>query len=139
MPRSRSLSAKTALITVRLEPKYRFALSLLARVRRRPMASVVEMLIDQAMKDHNSGLFEAVTSKRATEYRSILDETWDPEQADRFVNLATKYARFLTYDEERAWKDIKENAAFWDDGRKLKLQDLRHRWPWFKKEYNLDI
>jgi len=139
MPRSRSLSAKTALITVRLEPKYRFALSLLARIRRRPMASVIEMLINQAMKDHDSGLFVPIKGKKGTKHRSILDDTWDPDEADRFVNIASKHPQLLTYDEEKAWKDIKQNPALWGADGKLILADLRHRWPAIKSVHNIDI
>jgi hypothetical protein len=140
VPKSPSLSAKTAPISVRLSPKFKFALNLMSRLQHRPVSAVIEELIRRAMGDEKSELYVVVRSKgREEERQSILDQVWDPEEPDRFAKVAMKYPRLLTHEEEIAWKRITEDAHLWESPSKLNFAAFRREWGSLSKRFSLEI
>jgi len=111
--------AKGESLTVRLEPKLKWGIELLARKHRRNMSSVLEWIIINAING-NEGL-NVVQNSTTT---SLLDLAWDTDEADRIVKLAIYYPTLLTYEEEVVWKLIKENGYFWSEKNKNKRNDL---------------
>jgi hypothetical protein len=91
---------KTEVVTLRLNPKTRFGLELLSRKQYRTLSSVIEWSINEATAREHDGIPE-------------LDNIWDVEEADRLVKLALTYPNLLTYEEQKIWKIITENATYW--------------------------
>ncbi len=98
---------RSVVMTIRLDPKLRFAAELAARKQRRTLSSFVEWAIEKAVSsevinpDHNGDTaFEAMT------------HIWDVDEADRFIKFAERYSELLTFDEEHLWKIIRETPYF---------------------------
>lgn len=109
MPKQRAQAAtKTETITLRLEPEVRYFAELAARKWRTTVSGFVERAIETAFSQvHLEG---NGTPKTMAALRRVL---WDVDAEDRFVKLALLYPDMLTYTEQRVWKMIRENVAFW--------------------------
>jgi hypothetical protein len=97
--------SRSEVVTIRLDPKLKFAAELAARKQRRTLSSFVEWTIEEAISR------VGVTSNENMNH--VMAKVWDVEEADRFVKLALNFPELLTYDEERLWKIIMEHSAFW--------------------------
>jgi hypothetical protein len=80
-------SRKTESLTVRLSPRVKFGLELLARKQHRTLAGVVEWAIDMGMSDPDNGIPD-------------LDELWSPLAGERLKNLKDAHPNLLSYEEE---------------------------------------
>jgi len=93
---------RSQVVTVRLDPKLKFATELAARKQRRTVSSFIEWAIEQAISEVK------VTSDKGEE-KSVLEATreiWDVSEAQRFLNFANNYSELLNYDEEKLLKLI---------------------------------
>ncbi len=98
---------RSKVVTVRFDPKLKFAAELAARKQRRTISSFIEWAVE-----------EAVTRVKVDEdvtINTVMNQVWDVEDADRFVKLALKFPELLTYEEERLWKVITEYDPIWTD------------------------
>jgi len=86
-------SEKTASMTVRLDPKLKYGLEILARKQYRNLSSLVEWALNKALQDKQEGL-------------PFLNQIWDVDEADRFIKLAEHSPELLTFDEQKLWKLI---------------------------------
>ena len=118
-------------ISLRLSPRTYFGLTLLARKRHTTLTAAVELAVTRAIADEVDGLVE----RRGKETVNILDQTWDTDEADRLVKLAMAYPALLRFDEDRLWKAIVENAAFWIAKGRPNFVAIRDRWPALKAHY----
>ena len=126
-------SRRTNTLSVRLHPRTRYALELLARQRRATVTSVLEAAIDRLVADPAEGLFE---DDKQGKRQSVLEHVWDTDEADRLVKLAMNYPNLLTYDEERAWKAIREEPSFWlGKERRPNFKAIRDRWSAIRRQY----
>lgn len=93
---------RSQVVTVRLDPKLKFAAELAARKQRRTLSSFIEWAIERAISEVK------VTSDNGDE-KSVLEATreiWNVNDAQRFLNFANNYSELLNYDEERLLKLI---------------------------------
>lgn len=123
---------KTASMTVRLDPKLKYGLEILARKQYRNLSSLVEWSLNKALSDPEDGLPD-------------LDKIWDVYEADRLVKLALYKPELLNFDEQKIWKLIKENGACWKGGyvatvwtwslceQNVYWSTIREHWEVFKK------
>ena len=107
--------SKAESLTVRLDPKIRYGLDLLARKQRRNLSSVVEWALQKAINDPEEGLIEK--HKDGSESH-LLHLLWDVEEADRSYQLATVRPDLMTFEEEKLVKTVVESDYF------AYLQDL---------------
>ena len=96
---------RSQVVTVRFDPKLKFAAELAARKQRRTISSFIEWSVEQAI----NGLEVA----KDINFKSAMDLIWDVEEADRFVKLALHFPELLTYEEEHLWKLIRDFSQFW--------------------------
>ena len=113
--------AKAESITVRLDPKIRYGLELLARKQRRNLSSVVEWALHKAIHDQDNGLAEK--DENGID-ENLLYQLWDVEESDRFYLMALTRPDLLTFEEEHLIKLIRESAWY---------EQLREHFPTFKK------
>ena len=106
---------RSQVVTVRLDPKLKFAAELAARKQRRTISSFIEWAVEQAIEQvqvsSGSGFDDPGES-----VSDILNKVWDVEEADRLVKLATYFPQLLTFEEEQLWKLIGECGHFWRNG-----------------------
>ena len=100
---------RTEMVSVRLAPKVRFAADIAARSQRRTISSLIEV----AVADYLPTLVvmdpAAEDDARPLHLMKLVDSLWDPEESDRFVNLAEKHRWLLLLEEQHRWKAIREH------------------------------
>lgn len=77
-------------LTVRLDPRLRFALELMSRKQRRSMSGVIEWLIECGVEKLESGV-----------NKEMLSYLWGYDDFDRIQRMKVKYPSLLTYEEEK--------------------------------------
>lgn len=106
---------KVESITVRLHPKIKYGLELLARKQHRTLSSVVEWALDGALKEEESGFngsYKDPLTGNSSYY--LLDILWDIDEVTRFIKLAwSGQLQLISYEEELIWETIKDNAWYW--------------------------
>ena len=77
---------RSQVVTVRLDPKLKFAAELAARKQRRTISSFIEWAVEQAIEKVpvTSGGIEAPEKS----VYDILEDVWDVEESDSLVKLA---------------------------------------------------
>lgn len=137
---SRSKRARSEVVTVRLDPKLRFAADLAARKQRRTLSSFVEWAIEDALGRYSVAQDPFGSDLTALD---VANSTWDVDESDRFAALALTCPELLTHDEQVLWKLVRENGWVWrgsyQDGvwtwkvrlEKLRLGELRKHWETF--------
>lgn len=115
---------RSEIIQARLDPKLHMAAEILARSQRRTLSSLIETLIEDAIKkntipavvSHNTQIdvfLEKSPVRQEITVKEAADLIWSAEEADRFVMLALILPDFLTVDEDELWFHIKTIAYFW--------------------------
>lgn len=136
----KGMQAKVESITVRLQPKLKYGLELLARKQHRTLSSVIEWAIDKALRQPEDGLWFTYLipgddeREPFEEERFLLEQVWDPEEADRLVKLAIFYPSLLSYEEEMVWKLICSESIFWSGSYVFDTDSLAYdQWRRVKK------
>lgn len=95
--------------SVRLGARTKYGLELIARNQRRSLSSLAESTFHELIR-HSQ--FTSLTGGTRP-LSQVLEDLWDPFEADRVVNLAQMYPALLTYEEDLAWKVVKGEPSFW--------------------------
>ncbi|MGY0504291.1 hypothetical protein [Luteimonas sp. e5] len=103
--------SKTDALSIRIDPRMRYGLELLARLQRRSVTGVVEWIIECALRSetimvHPDG--DPVPIEMA------IAQTWSPFPMERVANLGRYFPALLTYDESLYWHVIEHTTSFWD-------------------------
>ena len=115
--------SRSETVTVRLDPKLRFAAELAARKHRRTLSSFIEWAVEEVVQH------VYLDGSKTTAYDAI-DLAWDIDESDKFVKRALLYPNLLTHDEEVLWKLIRENGYLRKGRyRKNKVRDV-DEWTW---------
>ena len=115
--------SRSETVTVRLDPKLRFAAELAARKHRRTLSSFIEWAVEESVQN------VCLDGLEATAYGAI-DLVWDVDESDKFVKMALYYPNLLTHEEEVLWKLIRENGYLWEGYyRTNKLRGVGE-WTW---------
>lgn len=94
---------KSEVITIRINPKMKFGLELMARLHNRSVAQTVEMAIQRVLSDP----FDGVQQLRDVRYvPDIVGAIWSPHRGERLLNLVLKYPELLSYEEEVVWNKL---------------------------------
>ena len=105
---------KTETLTLRLDPKAKFTIDLLARIRRQSITAVIEAAIDEIAYDQDVKFNE--DGKNATwSLGSAITEIWSTDEAERFINLCYFMPDLLTHEELRIWETITSSECFYAD------------------------
>lgn len=130
---------KSETVTVRLSPKHRFAVELLARMQRQTVSAVIEGLIRErfgaALQNLGTPEPASLDAERLAlaldgdvrHVGDLLTAIWDPREPDRFANAATVAPGLLSEDEELLWRLIREAPQLWRK-RDLDRKALRDNW-----------
>lgn len=99
---------RSQVVTVRLDPKLKFAAELAARKQRRTISSFIEWAVEEAIT--------RIEIREKVNVNTVMNQVWHVEDADRLVKLAFNFPELLTYEEEKIWNVIKAHKPFWTDG-----------------------
>lgn len=119
--------SRTETVTVRLDPKLKFGAEMAARKQRRTLSSFIEWAVEEALSQ------VTVKSRECEAWSAadLMNEVWDTDEPDRFVNLAQRFPDLLTHEEQIMWKIIREEPWYWHtEGASLEL--IRLDWESIK-------
>lgn len=121
--------ARSEVVTVRFDPRVRFALELASRVQRRTVSSLIEWAVDRTLREVKT----QAPDGRETPISQLLSQIWDVDEADRFLNLALTAPELLTFEEQRIWKHIhKFKSELWKNDTPDRGA-IRRNWEKIKK------
>jgi uncharacterized protein (DUF1778 family) len=115
-------------ITIRVDPKTRFAAELAATRRNESLSSFFEAALKEAIRktqmrpreryrelagEDFSEKLEKVFGGYEVTADELADITWDLDEVDRFINLALYFRLALTADQQLMWRLIVERSCFW--------------------------
>lgn len=112
---------RTEIVQVRFNPRLRYAIELLARKEHRTVSSMIEKLVDEAIKKHSIKILPQIEDdfeRYAEPYleasiTKALEYVWHTDEMRRFIATALRVPNLLSYEEERMWNFIKNNRHYW--------------------------
>src|SRR3990167_4366610 len=139
---------RTERLHVRLSPKVRFGLEILARQSRCSFSDIIAQLIQNSLQKTvvnissvpplsiNPGTHDHC-AKRGVSLANAIQHVWHDEEVERFVGFALNFPQLLTGAEKELWNLIKHNRYFWEipkkqdvsrQARKLNGNNVRKYW-----------
>lgn len=110
-PRKPAGSTKGDSLTIRIRPRVKFGLELLARKQRRSISDVVETLVIKGTAEaFAQPLPPGADSEIPT---NLIDHLWAPTESERLVNMAHLLPDLMNYEEELRWKLIRKASVLW--------------------------
>lgn len=111
MARPRLANPRSVLIALRVTPRVRYGLELLARRQRCSMSEIVLQAVDARLDDVRVGLRLVARGERQPTL--VLDRVWSPHEWERISRVALFYPELLQDNERYLWRRIQESAAYW--------------------------
>lgn len=94
---------KSEVITIRLNPKLKFGLELMARLHHRSVAQTAELAIQRLLADPFDGR-EAVSGTPFDP--GLLDALWSPHRGERLRRMVFDHPELLAHEEEVLWHQL---------------------------------
>jgi hypothetical protein len=104
---------KTETLTLRLDPKVKLMIELIARVRRQSITGVVEAAIEE-IAFNTDVPFVANELPGAQSVTTAVSEIWSTDESERFINLCFHLPSLITYEEQRIWETVKSSKCFFE-------------------------
>lgn len=104
--------AKTSTLSVRLTPKMRFGLEMMARLHRDSIPEIVTRAINNIFSSEYDGLWDSDTDSPYGR-RWLMKLLWAERPSDRLANLAFHCPSLMSSAENRLWSHIKSESKFW--------------------------
>ena len=133
--RKRNIS-RTESLTIRLDPKTRFALEFVSRITKQTITTVVE----SAIRDIAEKTYSDISKTYTDNYKEVNDTNWkyywDVNEGVRFINLAKDPNTNPTYDEEEILEFIKIHWKYFSEDEvlyRLRRDCIDVIWPHINK------
>ena len=95
---------KSEVITIRVNPKAKFGLELMARIHNRSVAQTLELAILRLMADPYDTRQNPYFDNTPDE--NIIDKLWSPHRGQRLLKMVLEHHELLSYDEELLWNNM---------------------------------
>ena len=105
--------AKTSTLSVRLTPKMRFGLEMMARLHRDSIPDIVSRAIEDVFSSEIEGLWDFKGVIETGGKRPLLNLLWADRPSDRLANIAFHCPELLSTAELRLWTSVKSEPKFW--------------------------
>lgn len=102
-------SNPTVSVSLRIDPKSKYLIDLLAREQKRTITGVIEWALDRAAMD--TSFYSDMNDSRS--YAEVIDSLWSTDESVRLIKLAITKPGLLDYDEMRVWETIRASKDFW--------------------------
>jgi hypothetical protein len=134
MPRKLAANPRTNVITLRVTPKVRFGLELLAHERSETLTQVVTWAVESMFGTEHIGLLRyAAGESRATR---VLDRVWSPDEHERVVRLGVYFPELMSDRQTYLWTRVLENGRYWAGGKPPRKPALdKVNWPALAKDW----
>lgn len=110
MARPKKHVQPTVNVSLRIDPKVKFAIELLAREQKRTITGAIEWAIQRAMAGQ-----EVSTSMGQCSFQELVDRTWTPDELQRVMYLGANAEHLLSHEESCLWTVIKTNPLLYQD------------------------
>ncbi len=152
---TRQLAASTKkeqLFSLRLTPRLRLGLTLLARHRKTSVAGAVIQCIEEMFRREQVGLLMQPAGSRALV--KVPDFIWSPYEHERFARLAEYFPELLADEESYLWRTLQDEPKYWKEAlaqgenrkegerqrvRKIDLKMLEADWPGLKARSGVSL
>lgn len=114
---------RSEIVHLRLNPKMRFALELMARTENRTVSSLLESLVKKALSNKvqmlpdmprfNLPIMPRDKELKTTDLSEALSCAWDTDKMKRFIKMALYFPHLLTHEEETIWTFIRITDFYW--------------------------
>lgn len=111
-PRKTSDQSSTISVSLRIDPKVKYAIDLLAREQKRTITGVVEWSVMQAIRAHKMPGFVGSEDQDLSLY-DFLEMAWSPIESHRIVALGTYMESLLTFEESCLYKVVQGTPALY--------------------------
>ena len=108
MARPRKTEQPTINVSLRIDPKTRYAIELLSREQKRTITGVIEWAVMQALQNQST----ASSDREARSLLSLTEETWSPDEAERITLLGIQAPHLLDHEESCLWSVIRNSGFF---------------------------
>ena len=109
-------------MTLRLDPRSKYLIDLLARQQKRTITGVIEWAVERA------GTEAIFDNERGTNFLEVIDSLWSTDESVRLANLALTRPDLLDYDELRIWETIRMSPGFWGASGDILFSVLQKEW-----------
>jgi hypothetical protein len=138
--------ARSETLTVRLTPRMKYGLELQARKQHRTLAGVVEWAIERGLYHETDGLLKemditnSVSGTVEKAKLNLLEWLWDPSEIKRLCLLCMYAYELMTYEEQKLWSLIAQNAYYWQVLEITSSQNevVRYIWPSLASKYLIE-
>lgn len=104
-------SRKTETLTLRLDPKVKFTIDVISRVKRQSITGVVEAAVEALVFDLDVPFHDGGNTENCSVANAVT-EVWSTDESERFVNFCYHLPNLLTFEEQRIWETIKASPVF---------------------------
>lgn len=137
MGRIKRDDSRSEVITVRVNPKMRYGLELIARKTGMSLSDLALLTLGRLTESDSNK--PQIKKLRGDLTPDLLDDLWHTDPIERFVRLAILANDLLSESERKIWNRITRDQRFWNpaydanlDGgelfRYLNLEELRANW-----------
>ncbi|MGL6368959.1 hypothetical protein ACSZNB_04330 [Aeromonas hydrophila] len=109
-------------MTLRLDPRSKYLIDLLARQQKRTITGVIEWAVERA------GTEAIFDNENGLNFLEVIDSLWSTDESIRLANLAQARPDLLDYDELRIWETIKASPDLWNTSGQLLYSTLQEEW-----------
>ena len=109
MTREKPPTKKTETLTLRLDPKSKFAIELLARDQKRTLAGVIEWAVQKALNDQI-----ITTGYDEGSLKQLVEQVWSVDELERVIRLGAFAEHLLSHEEACTWMVIKNNPVLFE-------------------------
>lgn len=114
MPITVIKKGKSDRLNLRISPKLKYGLELLARKEGKTLSALIEEVTSPVVVERLTEQRKK-PGDRVQQEVSILDESWHTLAPDRLVKLAQLAPEYLSDREQTIWTVIGEHAGYWRD------------------------
>jgi hypothetical protein len=102
--------ARTEITSIRLEPRTKYLLEVIARKQHRTLSEVIHWSLTRSLGDEHEGVPSLGAGRNL---RQAMDALWSPHEPDRLVRLGQSCPELLDYNEDLVWTYIKGVRRYW--------------------------
>ena len=137
MGRLKRDDSRSEIVTVRVHPKMRYGLELIARKAGMSLSDVALLTLGRLTETDSNK--PQIKKLRGDLTPDLLEDLWHADPIERFVRLAILGNDLLTDSERKIWNRIIKDPRFWNPAydphaeggelfRYLDLKELRDKW-----------
>jgi hypothetical protein len=115
-PPKQAGEARTSTLTIRLTPKMRFGLEMMARLYHISIPDIVSRAVNEVFGSEYQGLSDFDGDPQVAQgYRDLLKLLWSERPSDRVANIALHCHKLLSGPEMQIWHRIRSDEKYWSN------------------------